>query len=386
MATLSDLPLEVLTIIFQGLSPSAIISTCLVSKRLYEACLPVLYASFKASSDPKQTWRRFQSFLKMITRDHSLGRHVRSVLINHINGDDIADFRNSVISLLSQASNIQQLAIPGHPKLLRALKRALLSCDLPLQRLRAFQCMNCGPGIWGGPGIWDIIPHFPRLSRLSLRNHSCGWSTLQLEASSLPIEHILLDGCDLGTQAICAMIRSCTRLVSFRYLRPVPRGATSQGQITIHAHDTYKALLLHKGHLEELLVQDDCILPYDEYPKFGSFGDFPALQRLGVECNTLSVQATLPPSLRSVAIRHCTSSKSADALLYLGSHPVLEAIQFDDADAGVATVFQRWQALGRIRKEIKVHLVPAFASYARQRNLPNLVNYPLQWIDLPVLS
>jgi hypothetical protein len=59
MATLSDLPHEVLMIIFQSLSPSAIISTCLVSKCLYEACLPVLYASFKANSNLKQTWRDF---------------------------------------------------------------------------------------------------------------------------------------------------------------------------------------------------------------------------------------------------------------------------------------------------------------------------------------
>jgi hypothetical protein len=94
------------------------------------------------------------------------------------------------------------------------------------------------------------------------------------------------------------------------------------------------------------------------------------------------VQASLPPSLRSVAIQHCGSSKSADVLLYLGSHPVLEVIQFNDADGGAATVFQQWQALGRIRKEIQVHLVSAFAAYARQRNLQNLVNYPLQWIDV----
>jgi hypothetical protein len=131
---------------------------------------------------------------------------------------------------------------------------------------------------------------------------------------------------------------------------------------------------------------DYYFMQYDETPKFGSFGDFPALQRLGVECNTLSVQASLPPSLRSVAIRHCRSSKSADVLLYLGSHRVLEAIQFDDADGGPATFFQQWQALGRIRKDIRVHLVSAFAAYAQLRNLQNLVDYPLQWIDLPVLS
>jgi hypothetical protein len=317
----------------------------------------------------------------MITRDHSLGQRVKSVLINDINDDDIAALLNSIDSLLSQAPNIQQFAIPGHPKLLPALKRPLFSGDLPLQRLRAFQCVNCGPE------IWEIIPHFPQLSRLSLRNHSCDASTLQLQASSLPIEQILLEGCDLGSQAICVMIRSCKRLVSFRYLRPLLSQGAFIGQISLDAHDIYEALLRHKGHLEELLVQDhDYFMQYDETPKFGSFGDFPALQRLGVECNTLSVQASLPPSLRSVAIRHCRASKSADVLLCLGSHPVLEAIQFDDADGGAATFFQQWQALGRIRKEIQVHLVSAFAAHARQRDLQNLVNYPLHWIDLPVLS
>jgi hypothetical protein len=381
MATLSDLPHEVLTIIFRALPPSEIISTGRVSKRFYDASLPVLYASFKASDNPKKTWRRFQLFLSMITRDDSLGPCVKSVLIDDINDDDIEALQNSIVPLLSQASNIRQFAVPGHPNLLPALKRPLFSGDLPLQRLRAFQCVNCGPE------IWEIIPHFRQLSRLSLRNHSCDASTLQLQASSLPIEQILLEGCDLGSQAICVMIRSCKRLVSFRYLRPLLSQGAFIGQISLDAHDIYEALLRHKGHLEELLVQDhDYFMQYDETPKFGSFGDFPALQRLGVECNTLSVQASLPPSLRSVAIRHCRSSKSADVLLCLGSHPVLEAIQFDDADGGAATFFQQWQALGRIRKEIQVHLVSAFAAHARQRDLQNLVNYPLHWIDLPVLS
>jgi hypothetical protein len=149
------------------------------------------------------------------------------------------------------------------------------------------------------------------------------------------------------------MIRSCKRLVSFQYLRPLLSQGAFIGQICLDAHDIYEALLRHKGHLEELLVQDhDYFMQYDETPKFGSFSDFPALQRLGVECNTLSMQASLPPSLRSVAIRHCRSSKSADVLLYLGSHPVLEVIQFNDADGGAATFFQQWQALGRIQKEI----------------------------------
>jgi hypothetical protein len=67
MAALSDLPHEVLTIIFHALSPSAIINTYLVSKCLYEACLPILYTLFKASRRSQETWRRFQLFLNMIT-------------------------------------------------------------------------------------------------------------------------------------------------------------------------------------------------------------------------------------------------------------------------------------------------------------------------------
>jgi hypothetical protein len=42
----------------------------------------------------------------MITRDHSLGQRVKSVLINDINDNDIAALRNSIDSLLSQAPNI----------------------------------------------------------------------------------------------------------------------------------------------------------------------------------------------------------------------------------------------------------------------------------------
>jgi hypothetical protein len=82
-------------------------------------------------------------------------------------------------------------------------------------------------------------------------------------------------------------------------------------------------------------------MQYNETPKFRSFGDFPALQRLGVEYNTLSVQASLLLLLHSVAIQHCRSSKSTDILLYLGSHQVLEAIQFNNTNGGATTIFQQ---------------------------------------------
>lgn len=178
------------------------------------------------------------------------------------------------------------------------------------------------------------------------------------------------------------MIRSCKRLLSFRYLRPLLRQEAFIGIVPFNAPDIYEALLLHKDHLEELLVQNhDYQIPYDETPKFGSFGDFPALQRLGVECNTLSVKASLPPSLRSIAIQHCSSFKSVDVLLYLARHPSVEAIQFDESDGGTAIYFQQLQSLGQIRKEIQVHLLSAYAAYARQPNFTNLVNYPLHWTD-----
>jgi hypothetical protein len=377
MAVLSDLPPEILTIIFHYLPPSAFVSTCLVSKQVYKACLPPLYASFKGSGDAKQSWRRFQLFLNMITRDDALGRHVKSVLINETD-DYIGDaaVQESIGLLPPQAPNIQQFAIPGRPNLLPLLKRQLAPGGLPLQQLRDFRCVNCGPE------IWEIIHQFPRLSRLTLRYHSCGPSTLQLPVSSLPIEHILLEGCDLGSQAMCVVIRSCKRLLRFHYRPPLFGQEPFLGRVPLNAQDIYEALLLHKDHLEEPLVQDhDYRIPYDETPKFGSFADFPSLQRLGVDCNTISVQASLPPNLCSIAIRRCSSSKSADVLLYLASHPVVEAIQFDDVDGGAATFFQRSQASGRIRKEIQVHFVSAFAVYARHAGLQNLVNYPLHWND-----
>jgi hypothetical protein len=68
----------------------------------------------------------------MITRDHSLGQHVKSVLINDINDNDIEALQNSIDLLLSQAPNIQQFAIPRHPKLLPTLKRPLFLGNLPL--------------------------------------------------------------------------------------------------------------------------------------------------------------------------------------------------------------------------------------------------------------
>jgi hypothetical protein len=176
--------------------------------------------------------------------------------------------------------------------------------------------------------------------------------------------------------------------VSFQYLRPLFGQEAFLGHIPLNVQDIYEALLLHKDNPGELVVQDHGYrIPYDETPKFGSFGDFPALQRLGVDCNTLSVKASLPPSLRSIAIRHCNSSfKSIDVLLYLARHPSMEAIQFDESDWGTAISFQQLQPLGRIRKEIQVHFVSTYATYARQSNHLRLVNYPLPWIGVPELS
>jgi hypothetical protein len=149
MAVLSDLPPEVLTIIFHNLPPSDYVSTCLVSKQFYKVCLPPLYASFKGSGNPKQTWRRFQLFLNMIARDDALGPHVKSVLINETDDyNDNAAVQGTIVLLLSQAPNIQQIVIPRRPNLLPLLKRQLASGGLPLQQLRDLRCVKCGPEIW----------------------------------------------------------------------------------------------------------------------------------------------------------------------------------------------------------------------------------------------
>lgn len=138
MAAFSDLPPEILTIIFQALPSSAFSSTCLVSKRLYEACLPFLFASFRGSGKPEQTWRRFQLFLNRIMGDHTLGRHVKSVFIHEIDDDDTAALQGLIGPLLSQASNIQQFAIPGHPNLLPLLEKPLPQGDPPSSTCKTF--------------------------------------------------------------------------------------------------------------------------------------------------------------------------------------------------------------------------------------------------------
>jgi hypothetical protein len=346
-------------VIFQALPPPSFISTSLVSKHIYSVCLRFLYASFKGSCNNKQTLERFQSFLNTITRDRTLGRYVKSVIIDEIDDSrDIAALRSMAVQLLSQASNLQRLAIAGDRVLLFWLKKSLLSDDLCLQRLQEFRCVNCGPE------IWHVIHHFPRLSRLSLKSHSFDPSTIQLPPSSLPIEHISLEGCDLGCRAICDVIRSCKRLLSFRYRHSSACRDPSVPTIPLNAQNIYEPLLIHKDHLEELVLEDlENRIAYCETPKFGSFGDFAALHRLGLECNTLSVQASLPPSLRSIAIRHCGSFEAADVLLHLACHPLLETIRFDQDDEGPAILFQQLQSLGRVRKDIQVHLVFVYAAY-----------------------
>lgn len=107
MVVLSDLLPEILMIIFQDLPLSELISICLVSKQVYKVCLSLFYALFKGSSNPKQTWRRFQLFLEIIIRDDALGRHVKSVLINETdNHNDNAAVQGLIGLLLSQALNI----------------------------------------------------------------------------------------------------------------------------------------------------------------------------------------------------------------------------------------------------------------------------------------
>jgi hypothetical protein len=292
MAGLSDLPPEIMMLIFQSLPYTASTSTCLASKQLYAASLPFLYASFTWNCNPQQTLSRFRSFVSTIGRDRTLGGHVKSVLIDEFEkDDDIAALWSLLLPLLFHTPNIQQLAIPGHSNLLPWLRNRFSSGGLSLQYLQDFRCVHCGPE------VWEVVHRFPRFSRLSLANHYCGPSTLQLPASSFPIEHIRLERCNLGYKAVCAVVRSCERLLSFRYLRPCSRqDIFVPPRMTVNAREIYEALLPHKAHLKEPHVEHNNGAPYHEAPKFGSFRDFSALRRLSVECNALSVQASLPPS------------------------------------------------------------------------------------------
>jgi hypothetical protein len=101
-----------------------------------------------------------------------------------------------------------------------------------------------------------------------------------------------------------------------------------------------KLCFFHKDHLEELIVYNyNNYILYNKTLKFRFFTDFPSLQRLGVDYNTISMQASLPPNLYLIAIQHCSLFKSADMLLYLAKHLVVEAIQFNNINRGTATFF-----------------------------------------------
>ena len=307
--------------------------------------------------------RRLQSFLEVIAQ-YRLGKHVKSILLDGIdnNSSEIVALPSLTAQLLSQATNIQQLAIPGHSSLLSSLR------DLPPHHLQSLRCVNCGSE------LWKTVNHFPRLSQLSVQNYFSGRSTVELSESSLPIKRLLLDGSNLDSKALCAIIRSCKRLVSFKYLHPLPDQELLR-RVPLNAQEIHEAFLVHKKTLEEIVVEDYFTrVEYSETPKFGSFKEFIALQKLGVECNAFSMQVSLPPSLHSIAIKHCNSVEAMGVLLHLGKHSSVKAIQFDDEDGGVVLLLQHYQNSGRIRKDIQVHFVSPYVALA---GLSNLVSYPL---------
>lgn len=86
----------------------------------------------------------------------------------------------------------------------------------------------------------------------------------------------------------------------------------------------------------------------------------------------------LPPSLRSIAIRHCDSFEAANVVICIGRHPSVEAIQFDDKDGGLAIVFERFQSLGQIRKDIGVEIAGLFG-YS-DRPTMGYGDYPLHYV------
>ncbi|BCS01455.1 uncharacterized protein AKAW2_51796S [Aspergillus luchuensis] len=345
MAGLYDLPLKILTMIFQILPFSAILSTCLVSRYLHAASLPFLVSSFHVECKTLRFQRRLQSFLETIIRNNA-GQYVKSVSFDRIEEILPREFiylHKFLPQLSPQLPNIRQLAISGDFYFLSMLS------DFPFQHLEELHCVE------SGPAIWRIIHLLPRLSLLSLRKHYC--NTLQLPATNLPIKRILLDECNLDTESLCMIIRSCKYLVSLQYHHPLscPIFGTS---IPLNSRNIHTALLIHKQSLKELIVEDcENNVAQNETPKYGSFEDFPALNKLGVECNALDTQLPLPPSVRSVVIRRCDSAIAPDIISYLGRHPTVELIQFNYMDGGIGRFIQHQQDLGIIRKDIQVEPV-----------------------------
>ena len=329
MAMFSSLPPEILLIIFHNLPHSALMSTRSVSRQFRKASLPFLVTSFQVDCKTKHTLEKLQLFLEVIA-EYRLGKHVKSILLDGIdnNSSEIATLPSLIVQLLSQATNIQQLAIHGHSSLLSSLH--------------------------------ELTPH--------------GRSTLEQSKSSLPIEGLVLDCSNLDSKALCAIIRSCRRLVNFKYLHTLPDQELLR-RVPLNAQEIHEALLVHKETLKEIVVEDYFTqTEYNETPKFGSFEEFIALQKLSVESNALSRQVSLPLSLHSIAIKHCKSYEVIFVLLHLAKHSSVKAIQFDDADGGFALFFQRYQNLGQIRKDIQVHLV---FPYVASAGLSNIVSYPL---------
>jgi hypothetical protein len=168
------------------------------------------------------------------------------------------------------------------------------------------------------------------------------------------------------------MIRSCERLESFKYIRPLRRFVS----VPLDSQVIYGALLCHSNTLKELVVEDGKHqTTYDKTPKFGSFQTFSALQKLGVECNALTSKTPLPPALRAIGIGHCDLDGAGELLLHIGRHPSLKAIQFEYNDGGYATFFQKYQSRGLIRKDIQVNIVGLSEDPNRPRT--GYSDYPL---------
>ena len=251
----------------------------------------------------------------MIARDDALGQHVKSVLIDGTdNTMTMKSYKDRLAYCSLRLQTYNNLQYPDARIYCPAWRDSSLQVVF-LSNTCETRCVNCGPE------IWEFIHHFPRLSRLTVRYHSCGPLTLQLPVSSLPI------GCGLGSQVIWVVIRSCKRLLRFHYLRPLFWSRGFFRPCTPQCSRYIWSSAFSQDYLGELVVQDHGYrIPYNETPKFGSFADFPSLQRLGVDCNTLSVQASLPPNLCLIAIQHCSSYKSVDVLLCLASHLLVEVI------------------------------------------------------------
>jgi hypothetical protein len=333
MAVMEDLPTEILEMILEKLPAASILyRLCCVSWRFQILSTPLLYKSFTSVSD-STTPDRFRLFSETIMKNPTYGKHVKSIQIE--NAEWTFELRELLLPLLSNTPNIHHLTIPEYVDCLTKLRDPLEQGRLSLPYLHDFHFsaneFTCRP-----TQLWEFIKPFPKLSQLSME--SCWYRQIESSPShpSLSLQHITLKKCYLNNDSVRTLILGCQCLKTFRYLWPESCWLVDESHF--NAQQIYQALLSHRDSLEEVHIE----LPYyphqrfDETPKFGSFQEFSALERLGVDKTALSAKPSLPPSLSTLIIRCSYERDPVDLFENIVADVTLTSLNCIQLDDGFA--------------------------------------------------